>query len=85
MSNDSDDIHDVSTAATNASTDQATDFATNLTGILNGGTLSLMISIGHKTHLCMCSNLLKAKRLQELLISTNAMYENGLELWSLDR
>lgn len=80
MSNDSDDIHDVSTAATNAS-----DFATNLTGILNGGTLSLMISIGHKTHLCMCSNLLKAKRLQELLISTNAMYENGLELWSLDR
>ena len=51
MSNDSDDIHDVSTAATNASTDQATDFATNLTGILNGGTLSLMISIGHKTHL----------------------------------
>lgn len=50
MSNDSDDMHNVSTA-TNSPTDQATDFAANLTGILNGGTLSLMISIGHKTHL----------------------------------
>jgi SAM-dependent methyltransferase len=50
MSNDSDDMHNVSTA-TNSPTDQATDFAAKLTGILNGGTLSLMISIGHKTHL----------------------------------
>jgi SAM-dependent methyltransferase len=50
MSNGNGDMPDVSTA-TNASTDQATDFATNLTGILNGGTLSLMISLGHKTHL----------------------------------
>lgn len=50
MSNGNDDMPDVSTA-TNASTDQATAFATNLIGILNGGTLSLMISLGHKTHL----------------------------------
>jgi SAM-dependent methyltransferase len=50
MSNDNGEPSDVS-ATTNASTDQTSDFATNLTDILNGGTLSLMISIGHKTHL----------------------------------
>jgi len=54
MSNDNNDVSDVS-ATIHAATDQATksseDFATNLTDILNGGTLSLMISIGHKTHL----------------------------------
>ena len=54
MSNDNNDVSDVS-ATIHAATDQAMksseDFATNLTDILNGGTLSLMISIGHKTHL----------------------------------
>jgi SAM-dependent methyltransferase len=49
MGNDN-KAYDISTTA-NASSDQVADFAANLTDIINGGTLSLMISIGHKTHL----------------------------------
>jgi SAM-dependent methyltransferase len=63
MVNGNNDKSNITTAA-NTSTDQETDFATNLIDILNGGTLSLMISVGHKTHLFdAMSKLYEQKRL----------------------
>ncbi len=62
-------------AAASADADHANNesekFATQLIRILNNGTLSLMISIGHKTHLFdIMSNLHKPATVEEIANST---------------
>ena len=61
-------------------------FAGKMLDILNGGTVSLMISMGHQTHLFDVMSKLLPSTSEEIAISLqilmNAMSENGLEQWS---
>lgn len=53
-------------AATDRANKNRSEFATRLLDILNGGTLSLMIRIGHKTHLDIISNLQQPATVEEI-------------------